>query len=71
MTTNLGTIDCIRRAALGASLLYLGFAIGMKIFTAPLLKYGVAIVGLVKLAMSTLKIYSIYSIPNLKTCNDC
>jgi len=71
MTTNLGTIDCILHAALGASLLYLAFAIGMKTFTAPLLKYGVAIVGLVKLAMSTLRIYPIYSILNLKTCNDC
>jgi len=71
MTTNLGTIDCIFHAALGASLLYLAFAIGMKTFTAPLLKYGVAIVGLVKFAMSTLRIYPIYSILNLKTCNDC
>lgn len=71
MTTNLGTIDCIPHAALGASLLYLAFAIGMKTFTAPLLKYGVAIVGLVKFAMSTLRIYPIYSILNLKTCNDC
>ena len=71
MTTNLGTIDCILHAALGASLLYLAFAIGMKTFTAPLLKYGVAIVGLVKFAISTLRIYPIYSILNLKTCNDC
>ena len=71
MTSNVGTIDRILRAALGAVLLYLAFASGMQIFASPLFKYGAAIVGIVMLATSTLKMCPIYSILGLKTCKDC
>ncbi|MEO9824170.1 MAG: DUF2892 domain-containing protein [Paracoccaceae bacterium] len=71
MTTNVGTIDRILRAALGAVLLYLVFGSGMQLFAAPLFKYGAAIVGIVMLATSTLKMCPIYSTLGLKTCKDC
>lgn len=71
MTPNVGTIDRILRAALGAVLLYLAFASGIQLFASPLLKYGAAGVGIVMLVTSTLKICPIYSILGLKTCKDC
>jgi hypothetical protein len=71
MKTNVGTFDRILRAALGAVLLYLAFANGIQLFASPLFKYGAAIVGIVMLATSTLKMCPIYSILGLKTCKDC
>lgn len=71
MTPNVGTIDRILRAALGAVLLYLAFFSGMALFAAPLFKYGAAIVGIVMLATSAFKLCPIYSILGLKTCQDC
>ena len=71
MTPNVGTIDRILRAALGAVLLYLAFASGMPLFASPLFKYGAAIVGIIMLATSTLKMCPIYAILGLKTCKDC
>lgn len=71
MTTNVGTIDRILRAALGAVLLYLAFFSGLPLFAAPLLKFGAAAIGVVMLATSTLKMCPIYSVLGLKTCKDC
>lgn len=71
MTTNVGTIDRIMRAALGAVLLYLAFFSGLPFFAALLFKYGAALIGIVMLATSTLKMCPIYSILGLKTCKDC
>ena len=71
MTANVGTIDRILRAALGVVLLYLAFFSGQPLFASPLFKYGAAIVGIVMLGTSTLKMCPIYSILGLKTCKDC
>ncbi|MEN8895580.1 MAG: DUF2892 domain-containing protein [Yoonia sp.] len=71
MTTNVGAIDRFLRAALGAILLYLAFASGMQLFASPLFKYGAAIVGIVMLATSALKMCPLYAILGLKTCKDC
>lgn len=71
MTANVGTIDRILRAALGAGLLYLAFLSGQPLFASPLVKYGAAVIGIVMLATSTLKMCPIYSILGLKTCRDC
>ena len=71
MTTNVGTIDRILRAALGVVLLYLAFFSGLSLFAAPLFQYGAAVIGVVMLATSTLKMCPIYSILGLKTCKDC
>jgi hypothetical protein len=71
MTTNVGTIDRIIRAALGMVLLYLAFFSGLSPSAAPLFKYGAAAIGVVMLATSTLKMCPIYSILGLKTCEDC
>ncbi|GHA55434.1 hypothetical protein GCM10008927_21710 [Amylibacter ulvae] len=71
MTTNVGAIDRILRTALGVVLLYLAFASGMELFASPLFKYGAAVIGIVMLVTSTLKMCPIYSILGLKTCKDC
>ncbi|MBU2983653.1 DUF2892 domain-containing protein [Lentibacter algarum] len=71
MTPNVGTIDRLFRAALGAVLFYLAFASGMQFFASPLFKYGAALVGIVMLATSAFKMCPIYSILGLKTCKDC
>ncbi|MDE0985056.1 MAG: DUF2892 domain-containing protein [Ascidiaceihabitans sp.] len=71
MAVNVGTIDRILRAALGAVLLYLAFFSGLSLFAAPLFKYGAAVIGVVMLATSTLKMCPIYAILGLKTCKDC
>lgn len=71
MTTNVGTIDRILRAALGLALLYLAFFSGVSLFTASLFKYGAAAIGIVMLATSTLKMCPLYSIIGIKTCHEC
>ena len=71
MTTNVGTIARILRAALGVVLLYLAFFSGLPLFAAPLFKYGAAVIGVVMLATSTLKLCPLYSIFGIKTCKDC
>lgn len=68
MTTNVGTIDRILRAALGAVLLYLAFASGLPAFDGALMKYGAAIVGLVMLGTSAMRMCPLYSIFGIKTC---
>ena len=71
MTINVGVIDRILRAALGVVLLYLAFISGLSLFSAPLFKFGAAVIGVVMLATSILKMCPIYSILGLKTCKDC
>jgi hypothetical protein len=71
MTTNVGTIDRVLRAALGIVLLYLAFFSGLPAFAEPLFKYGAAIVGIVMLATSTLKLCPLYAIFGIKTCKEC
>ncbi len=71
MTTNVGTIDRVLRAALGIVLLYLAFLSGLSLFAEPVFKYGAAVVGVVMLATSTLKICPLYSMFGIKTCKDC
>lgn len=68
MTTNVGTIDRILRAILGAALLYLAFLSGLPAFDGALLKYGAALVGVVMLVVAAVRICPIYSIFGLKTC---
>ncbi|MBK0328070.1 DUF2892 domain-containing protein [Rhodobacteraceae bacterium F11138] len=71
MTTNIGTLDRVLRAALGLILLYLAFLSGMQIFAAPLFKYGAAVIGIVMLGTSMMRICPLYAIFGLKTCRAC
>lgn len=71
MTTNVGTLDRILRAALGLVLLYLAFFSGLQLFAEPLFKYGAVVVGVVMLATSLMKMCPLYSMLGLKTCRDC
>lgn len=68
MTTNVGTIDRILRAALGVGLLYLAFMSGLPAFEGGVMKYGAALVGVVMLVVATTRICPIYSIFGFKTC---
>lgn len=71
MTTNVGTIDRVLRAALGVALLYLAHISGMALFDAPLYKYGATAIGVIMLATATLKLCPLYSIFGIKTCRAC
>jgi len=68
MTANVGTIDRIARALLGAVLLYLAFASGLPLFDGALFKYGAAIVGLVMIVVAATRVCPIYSIFGIKAC---
>lgn len=68
MTVNVGTIDRILRAALGAALLYLALVSGVPAFEAPLVKYGAAAVGVVMLVVAAVRVCPVYSIFGFKTC---
>ncbi|MGV6802758.1 MAG: YgaP family membrane protein [Ruegeria sp.] len=68
MTSNVGSIDRVLRAALGLVLLYLAFVSGLEQFAAPLLKYGAAIVGVVMLSTAAMKTCPLYSVFGIKTC---
>lgn len=68
MTTNVGTLDRILRAALGVALLYLAFLSGLPAFDGSVMKYGAALVGVVMLGVAATRICPIYSIFGFKTC---
>ena len=68
MTSNVGTIDRILRAALGAGLLYLAFLSGFPAFDGAILKYGAAVIGAVMLVVAATHVCPIYSIFGFKTC---
>lgn len=68
MTTNVGTLDRILRAALGLGLLYLAFLSGVPAFEGGLMKYGAALVGIVMLVVASTRVCPIYSLFGLKTC---
>ncbi|KIN60096.1 DUF2892 domain containing protein [Sulfitobacter noctilucae] len=68
MTTNVGTLDRIFRAALGLGLLYLAFFSGLPAFDGGLLKFAAAIVGVVMLIVAAVRVCPIYSIFGIKTC---
>ena len=68
MTSNVGTIDRVLRAALGVGLLYLAFLSGLPAFDGTILKYGAAIVGVVMLIVAATRVCPIYSIFGFKTC---
>ena len=68
MTTNVGTIDRILRAALGLVLSYLAFLSGLPAFEGGLLKYAAAAIGVVMLVVAAVRICPIYSIFGIKTC---
>lgn len=71
MTINIGTLDRLFRAALGLALLYLAFLGDMPFFDARLYKYSAAVVGVVMLLTSALRMCPIYSMIGLKTCKEC
>ena len=68
MTVNVGTIDRIARAILGIALLYLAFLSGLPLFESTLITALAAIVGVVMLATSALRMCPLYSIFGIKTC---
>lgn len=71
MTINVGTIDRLIRAIVGAVLLYLAFFSGMPLFADALFKYGAALIGVVMLVTSTLKMCPLYTLIGVKTCRSC
>ena len=68
MTINVGTVDRILRAILGAALLFLTFFSGLPAFEVGVLKYVAALVGVVMLVVAAVRMCPIYSILGIKTC---
>lgn len=68
MTTNVGTLDRILRAALGVALLYLAFASGITALDGALAKYATAAVGVVMLATAAMRFCPLYTLFGIKTC---
>ena len=68
MTSNVGTLDRILRAALSIGLLYLAFFSGLPAFEDAVLKYGAVIAGVVMLIVAATRACPIYSIFGFKTC---
>ena len=71
MTTNVGTIDRIARAALGVVLLYLAVFSGMAVFSTPLVAYITGAIGVVMLATAAMKMCPLYALLGIKTCREC
>lgn len=68
MSTNVGTLDRVLRAAIGLGLLYLALLSGLPAFDGAILKYGAAIVGVVMLVVAATRACPIYAIFGFKTC---
>lgn len=68
MTANVGMIDRVLRAALGATLLYLAFFSGLPLFETPLWKYLAAAVGVVMLVVAATRVCPIYALFGIRTC---
>lgn len=68
MTTNVGNIDRILRAAFGALLLILAFASGLPLFDGVVIKYAAALIGIVLIATALIRVCPLYSIFGIKTC---
>lgn len=71
MTKNIGALDRNMRAVLGLVLIYLAFLSGLPAFVEPQLAYGTAIIGVVMLAPSAVRMCRLYSIVGIKTCKAC
>ncbi|CUH80530.1 hypothetical protein TRM7557_02945 [Tritonibacter multivorans] len=68
MSTNVGTLDRLFRAALGVGLFYLALFSGLPAFDGGVLKYGALVVGLVMIVVSATRVCPIYTIFGFKTC---
>lgn len=68
MTINVGTIDRVLRAVVGVALLYLAYFSGLPAFDGAVVKYGAVIIGVVMLAVATLRICPVYALFGVKTC---
>jgi hypothetical protein len=68
MTVNVGTIDRVLRAVLGAALLWLAFFSGLPAFEGGLLKYAAAAAGLVMLVVAAVRVCPVYALFGVTTC---
>jgi hypothetical protein len=68
MTTNVGTIDRLLRAAIGIVLLWLAFASGLPAMDATIIGYGAAVIGVVMLLTALFSTCPLYSIFGIRTC---
>lgn len=68
MTANVGTIDRAFRLILGIVLLAAPFVSGLALFNSTIATVISVVVGLVMIAVATLRICPIYSILGVKTC---
>lgn len=67
MSANVGTIDRIVRALLGAALLWLAFGSGLAMMDG-VLKYVAAGAGVVMLVVAAVRVCPIYAVLGIRTC---
>lgn len=70
MTVNVGTLDRVLRAILGAALIYLGLASGLPLFDSAIYKYGAAAIGAVMLIVAIVRVCPVYTMLGIKTCRN-
>jgi hypothetical protein len=68
MTVNVGTLDRIVRAALGAGLLYLAFFSGLPLFQAAVPAYLAAGLGVVMLGVAVTRFCPVYALFGFRSC---
>ncbi|MDV4144893.1 MULTISPECIES: YgaP family membrane protein [Shimia] len=68
MTHNVGNLDRLIRLILGAALIILPFAFEAALWQNDMIKYGLALVGLVLAGTSAFKFCPLYRVLGLSTC---
>lgn len=68
MTHNVGNLDRLIRLILGAALIILPFAFEAALWQSDMIKYGLALVGLVLAGTSAFKFCPLYRVLGLSTC---
>ncbi len=69
MAINVGTIDRVLRALIGAALLYVAFMSGLAFVAEPVAQYAVAAIGAVLLATAAFRFCPLYRVLGLSSCS--
>lgn len=70
MAVNVGTLDRVLRAIVGAALIYFGLASGLPLFDGAIYKYGAAAIGAVMLIVAIVRVCPVYTMFGIKTCRN-
>jgi hypothetical protein len=68
MVANVGSLDRVIRAAIGAALIVFAFFSGLPLFDAALWRFGAAAAGVVLLIVALVRVCPIYAVLGIRTC---